>query len=419
MKKWNRRRINYQLHLYIGKMKYLRTMLKNMCKKNFLLHWVLKIIKNVLQFPFLFVATMIRAIGAFLFPLEVNNGIVYGLRTFFRDILYDQRSTKLAWKRLELIMELHTKGRERFASFGENNPDKTFFVVRPYYFTEENEIYTSVSNLLFQFYRMLQHISYAMENHWIPVVDWVNYGKFAHQEDYPIHGTTDCWAYFWNQPSPYTLDEVYQSKNVILSDQNTRDYGIIPPTAIKSPFLPYAKRLVATCPKYASLISFNDETMAYINEKEKALFKNLSRSRILGVSIRAMSYGTYAVQNHPRQPSIDELIEKISEKMAEWEMEAIYFACESDIVVNKLKEFFIDKLIALPRLRYEKETSVGDTSLYEQGQKYQTNLDYLTEMVLLSRCGSLLAGMSGGVRMAVIWNGGNYKHMEFFEKGLW
>ena len=412
-------RMKYSIKKAVQKEKKLKFLLKKYCKRNFLVHWVLKIIKNVIEFPFLLVWILIRFWGTCFLPIEVNNGLIFGMRTFFRDLFIQQRNLKLAIKRFKLIMELHIKGRERFASFGEKNPDKVFFVIRPYYFTEENEIYTSVSNLLFQFYRMLQHLSYAVENNWIPVVDWVHYGKFAHQEDYPVHGTTDCWAYFWKQPSAYTLDEVYQSKNVILSDQNTRDYGFIPPTSIKAPFLPYATRIAQLCPKYTSLIEFNNDTLQYINQKEKEVFGAISRNRILGVSIRAMSYGAYSVQNHPRQPSVEELIDKIASKMDEWDMDACYFACESEIVVNRLKEAFDDKIVTLPRLRYKKKTSVGDTSLYEPGQKYQTNLDYLTEMVLLSRCACLLAGMSGGVRMAIAWNGGQFKHMEFFEKGLW
>ena len=40
-------------------------------------------------------------------------------------------------------------------------------------------------------------------------------------------------------------------------------------------------------------------------------------------------------------------------------------------------------------------------------------------MYLLSKCNSLIAGMSGGVRVAVIWNKNMYEHVEIFENKKW
>ena len=104
------------------------------------------------------------------------------------------------------------------------------------------------NDLLFHYYRNLQHLSHAIDNGWIPVVDWQNYGPFPHGEDFPVNGTTNCWEYFWNQPSEYTLDEVYKSKNVILSSQNTEFYGSIPSVALTPPFSEYVDDLIACCP---------------------------------------------------------------------------------------------------------------------------------------------------------------------------
>ena len=105
--------------------------------------------------------------------------------------------------------------------------------------------------------------------------------------------------------------------------------------------------------------------------------------------------------------------------MEEWNADYIFFCCEMTEKVEKMKEAFGDKLITLPRKRYEKLPTSDDNPLYVEGQRYQTNLDYLTEMVLLSRCDCLLAGMSGGVRMAIIWNAGRYRKIHIFENNMW
>lgn len=83
-----------------------------------------------------------------------------------------------------------------------------------------------------------------------------------------------------------------------------------------------------------------------------------------------------------------------------------------------------EKVLVLPRLRYSVSPKRGDVEkgldpLYLPGRKYQTNLDYVTEMVLLSRCNSLLAAMSSGVRCALIWNNNQYENIRIFENGLW
>lgn len=363
-----------------------------------------------------------KIVAIWILPTSIYYNIKYLLKQFYSDVCIKKLGLTIALKRGYLFLKLIILGRERKVSFGSKNKDKIFFVIRPYFYMEKNELATSLSNLLFHYYRNLQHLSYAIENNWIPVIDWENYGPFPHQEDYPINGTTNCWEYYWNQPSEYTLKEVYESKNVILSIRNTREYGFIPSASITSPFKKYVEQLIQKCPKYDSYISTNNFTTKYINKWENELFPK--NKKILGVSIRGASYRLKNVPGHPKQPTVEELIRIIQEKFNEWEMDYIFLACEAQDVINEVKEVFAEKLIVLPRLRYTKipgEIYDGKlyNPLYEDGNKFQSNLDYLTEMVLLSKCNSLIAGMSGGVRMAVIWNAGKYKNIKIFDKGLW
>lgn len=105
-------------------------------------------------------------------------------------------------------------------------------------------------------------------------------------------------------------------------------------------------------------------------------------------------------------------------------MEYVFITCEYAPLIERFNNVLGDKVIYLPRKRYVTPPKRGDVEkkldpLYVPGQKYQTNLDYLTEMVLLSRCNSLLAAMSSGTRAAIIWNAGKYEHMQIIENGLW
>jgi len=362
---------------------------------------------------------LVRTLLIWVLPRKTMGHIQYLIKLFIMDKTVRNMDNRVALKRIKLCIELFTKGAEKRMSYGDKNPDIIFFVIRPYYFMKRNELATSLSDLLFHYYRNLQHLSYAVNKGWIPVVDWENYGPFRHGEDYPVNGTRNCWEYYWKQPSEYTLEEVYSSKNVILSDRNSIDYGYIPTLFITPPLSNYARQLALKCPQYDQLFQLNEFTENYISERERTLFP--PDSKILGVSIRGMAYGQHYVPGHPIQPKITELINSVIAKMEEWKMDYIFFACESAAFVEIMKNTFGKKLIFLQRERYKEEPIEDDSinPLYIPGHRYQTNLDYLTEMVLLSRCSSLMAGMSGGVRAAIIWNANQYEHLYIFEKGLW
>lgn len=348
------------------------------------------------------------------------------INQMYTDVAREGYSIKLTCKRAKLTLELFVKGRERKVSYGEKNPDKVFYVIRPYYYLTRNELTQNISNLMFHYYRTLQHLSYAIEAQMIPVIDWENYGPMAHGEDYPIHGTKNCWEYYWNQPSQYTLKEVYESKHVILSVRNTRDLPYMPTCSFRAPLQKQAEDYAQKCPKYNQYITLNEYTENYIREKQESIFP--IGGRILGVGIRGTSYGLSnthtAATGHPIQPSLGKLILSIHRTMEEWKMEYVFIACELQGVIDAIKSEFGDRCLFLPRARYERTPQRGDVEkgldpLYIPGQKYQTNLDYVAEMELLSRCTALLAAMSSGVRYAIIVNNNKYENLKIFDNGLW
>lgn len=385
---------------------------------------------TVLFFPIVLtislIIAVIKTIAVWCMPFHVYNEAKFLFNQMYTDIVIDKIGIKLTYKRACLLNELFRKGAEKRTSFGTENPDKIFYVLRPYYYLQRNELTVNVSNLLMHYYRNLQHLAYAVEKGWIPVVDWENYGPFPHEENYPVNGTENCWEYYWNQPSEYTLEEVYRSKNVILSVQNTRDNKYVPSCSFRAPLQKQAEDYAERCPQYDKLITLNEYTAKYIQEKQDKLFPK--NARILGVAVRGTSYGISATKNnvngHPIQPKIGNLIESIRTTMDEWKMDYVFITCELDSVILEIENAFEGKVLYLSRQRYKTPPMRGDIEknldpLYVPGQKYQTNLDYLTEMVLLSRCTSLLAAMSSGVRAAIIWNDKSYEQMKIFDNGLW
>lgn len=387
----------------------------------------LRLFFKIIFFPILVVVALaiaiVKAILIICMPSDIYTGFMFSCKAFLEDIVSKKMGLSLACKRQKLRKELFLKGREERKTFGEKNPDVTFYVIRPYYFVAPNELLTHPQHLLFYYYLILQKISHAVQNGWLPVVDLENYeGLLYFAEKEPVHGTRNAWEYFWKQPSPYTLEEVYQSKNVILSTRNSVDYGHIPPTLMERPFQKYAEKLSVQCSKYAVLTEFNDFTRDYIDQWQEKLFPK--DKRILGVVYRSTSYGKDRTPNssHPMQPSLASLVVKARKLMKEYEMDYVFFVNEEEENIRAMTQSFGEKLIVLPRARYENfhEFSPEDPNpLYVFGQRYPTNLSYLTEIALLSRCTGLLGAMSSGTRAALIWNHDQYEVKQIVDLGLW
>lgn len=356
---------------------------------------------------------------------RITNGTKNTTREFLKDFFERGYSWNNAYERFKLRLALSIEGRERKKNFGNLNKDKVFFVIRPYLYYKPNIAIIGTQQLLSNYYSALHFIATAVENKWIPVIDWENY-KLPHSEDEAVDGISNAWEYFWKQPSNYSLQEVYQSRNVILSHQNLPNSGIIPPMRPTSPIAQYEKDVVAFSVKYSKMVELNDKTKKHVEKMEKQLFP--PHKKILGVALRGTSYGNKYAGHYLKQPTIDELIELILQYKELWKMDYIFFTNEEQETVNKVKEILGEMVIIMPRIRYKNYHRYSDNNpnptnddvnpLYKKGQRYFSSLDYLTEMVLLSRCNAFLGAHSGGVRAALIWNEGQYEHVKIIDKGV-
>lgn len=410
------KRLKPRFNFCIGKIKRSMTSTKS-----------LQIFWKIVFFPITFVLSLALAIFksllVLILPQKVYINLVYVFQQMYIDMAQREIGLFTALKRSSLRMELLTKGAETKKSFGEENPDLTFYVIRPYYFLQPNAlIYRNVANLLTQYYYVLQKLSYALEKGYTPVVDWKNYGLMPHAENYPVNGTENSWEYYWTQPSNFTLDEVYRSKNVILSTQNIGDFKYIPQCTMAPPYDKYARDLAEKCPKYLKNVTLNEVTEKYVSKAQEELFPK--DKRIMGVVLRGAAYGHGGTpyRSHPQQVGMDELKKSIWKRMEEWEMDYIFFVNEMQEMVDEMREEFGEKLIVLPRMRdtFERPMDgITKNPMYYDGNRYQTNLDYVTEVALLSRCDTLIGSMSSGMRTALIWNAQKYEHTYVFDKGLW
>ena len=306
--------------------------------------------------------------------------------------------------------------RHRWISPGNENPDKIFYVIRGV--DHHSKHYTGVAmNLLANYSYVLAHMIYADKRGWLPVVDQAH-DPVNTSENFPIHGTKNPWEYFWCQPVPYNLEEVFHSKHVILSRRSWYLPGELGYSAEKH----QDKALLHRYRQLSDRVPLNRETQEHIDAVTKKYFP--SGKKILGISMRrggAAREDTYHAPNHPIQPTPDEMLKVVWDKMKLWGIDFVFLATEEQHYIDYFIDALGDKLIYLPRKRYVgwKKYTEEENPLYQPGHRYQTALDYLTEMEMLARCQCLIGSITSGLRYALIRNGGLYEHVKILENGFW
>lgn len=285
---------------------------------------------------------------------------------------------------------------QQYKCFGDNNPDKTFYVIR---------LYPSVSGILTNYNSVLNYLIFAEQNNWIPIVDMENY-KVSNSQNHLINNTNNAWEYYFNQPSNYSLQDVYKSKNVILSK------GFISFDNITS------SDTMLLYQRLAKKIMFNSQTLEIIKKKIKEKSEFNSNKKFLGVAVRGTEY--LKAKHHSKQMPVEQLIDLAIKRKIVWGLDGIFVTTEEEKTIELFK-IKIPDITFLNRNRFTNEYDGSTAVIYLSPKgisRYETDLDYLTEIYILSQCDSLIGSMNSGFRTAQIWNDGKYSHCELLDLGL-
>ena len=271
---------------------------------------------------------------------------------------------------------------EQHKSFGELNPEKTFYVIR-----RTPPGWGFYSNIFF----VLQGLEFAQKNGFIPVVDMENYWVGELSSLKKINGTSNAWCYFFNQVSGYSLEEVYKSKNVILSN-GSNILG-------KNNWL--TNRSITFATSYSLLknakliiekhLSLNNETVKFVEEVKKGI--HWDGGKTLGVFIRGTPYFQNIHFPDNTIPKLEFFISEVKSLVLKKSIKCMYVSTEDYRVYNFICSEFKDIMI-IPSIRYDTKKKVMD---WEVSQKmthvdglvkmnYEKTLLYLTEINLLIDC---------------------------------
>lgn len=288
------------------------------------------------------------------------------------------------------------------AEYGEKNPDKTFYVLsKP--IRKRDGMYSTM--ILF-----LEQLMVIEKNGYIPVVDMKNYASQYLEED--KKGIENAWEYYYEPLSEYSLEEVYQSKNVILGYDRacyTEDYD----KKYDCKALEYI---------YEKYIHLNEKLKAAVeNEYTRIIKEKAKADRVLGVVYRGTDIAKLKLAHHSISPSVDEMIQLIHEYKDKWGCEWIYICTEDEKALKSFKAEFKDRLLCTDQKRYADtgDKWLADLSHDRKNDRYLNGFEYIITIELLGKCDSFLAGICSASVCNLMMKGSRYSGIYMVDKGAY
>lgn len=301
------------------------------------------------------------------------------------------------------------KIQEKPRKFGNENPDYTYYIIH------RNEKYVGLfSNVLV----FIEQIDYAIKKGYIPVIDMKNYNNsYLYKDEI---GVINAWEYYFEQPfsfmdaNRYSLETAYNSQNVILNNGEVLDtMHFMDPLFLQEGLnLRYWQNI------YKKYIRINKKSQEYIDIQYNKLIHD--EDRVLGVFCRGTDYRSLRPYGHPIQPDINDVLSKTATALKEWNCNKLFISTEDYDIYTIFKNHFGEIVIANEREYVENigNSLVTQITHHRNDDKYLQGLEYLTSLVILSKCNCIIASSTSGVAGTVLMNEG-FEQTYFYNLGYY
>lgn len=293
-------------------------------------------------------------------------------------------------------------GREHRIKGGKENDNITYYIIRP----RKNDIEGLMSIFLY----ILQRIDYATTKGMIPVVDMKNY--YSQYYD----GINNVWEIFFSQPGKYSLEEIKDKKNKILSgyswgkryDKNICEYKSIEDNILVQ--------------RYYNIIQSYTSLSPKIVDKVQREIENIHPDQCIGVYVRGTDYVALKPYGEPVQPDPYDVLQKTIEYSNIYHCREVFLVTEDVNIFNifsenddiKLKICSFDSFIS----DYDGSNYLSRSGSLEK-DKIKAAADYLVKILLLSKCKYFVGSITQGSISAFCFNGNKYEDKYIFNLGTY
>lgn len=242
-----------------------------------------------------------------------------------------------------------------------------------------------------------------MENYWVKELSSVK----------KINNTKNAWCYFFDQISRLDLNNVYESRNVILSNGNSHlgpDHWL---TARNLDFFYYPSNLIQLRKIVSENIVLNSITKVKLSELRAEI--GFTSEKTLGVFIRGSVYFNRENWSENFNPNLETFLGEVERTFNEKKLDNLFLVTE-DYRINKIFRDRFNYLHIFKSLRFkddltEHEWLDNQKLTFDGGVRmgYEKNLIYLSEIFLLAECDFFHGTFSNAsifvLSLAKIWNG--------------
>jgi hypothetical protein len=244
-------------------------------------------------------------------------------------------------------------------SFGNNNRDKIFYVIKR---TPGGGFFSNLGYVI-------KNLDIANKKNYIPIVDMFNFPTMYNQKK-NMNNKKNVWEIFFKQTSNYKLKDVYKSKNVYFSPNNLKfRFEVYKDIKFKKIFDKY--------------VSINKKLL-----KETDIFckKNFKKKKILGIHFRGTDQKISP--NHAIPPTIFEIKKLIDQKIKYQNFDKIFLLTEQQEYYDELKRTYGNLICAYDFFRSD---DVHDFS-YNSRKNHRNKLgiENLIEAITLSKCKEII-----------------------------
>ncbi len=250
------------------------------------------------------------------------------------------------------------KGKISKYSFGKKNPRKKFYVIK---ISPGGGFF---SNLLY----ILLNLEIADKKKFVPIVDMQNFPT-SYNQNKNMNNVKNLWELYFEKVSNYSLNEVYNSRNVYFS-----------PSRFKFFLDDYKKKkLKKVFDKY---IKPRKKILNQVNNFTKKNFKN---KIMLGIHLRGTDQKISA--RHASPPTIYQIIKLIDLKLSKKKVDKIFLLTEELNYHERLKKLYKNKICSYNFFRANKIREFSELS--RKNHRNLLGIENLVEAITLSKCNEI------------------------------
>ncbi len=255
-------------------------------------------------------------------------------------------------------------------------------------------------------------------------------------------GVKNAWELYFRQPmaAVQDLDTVLSRPHWTVPDRTVHGFSYdrfintkIPVRLLKKRFdfplqadwLYRKKKFRKDCALVRKYISLQPEVSAYVEQEYADILRD--KGHVLGVICRGSDYVASKPYNHHIQPSVAEVIQAAEDYLRSHKScRYIYLATEMESAVNLFRRHFapLGVEILVNRRTYFDAFDfscrfISDYRIDRENDEFLRGLEYLSSVILVSRCQALIAGLCGGSQMALLFNQNSYGYVKLFDLGVY